>query len=95
MYKIKHRATAVETKHKVLLWLHGNRHEITYKVVAIQGIATHAPQNDEPVVFLQLSERTSSPAQPFITLTLSMLAENSEPVSNSDLFYEPIKTKHA
>lgn len=87
-YKVKHGSSPVGTLHNVSLWLHGNKHVITYKVAAIQGLATFAPENDEPVVFLKIAERTGSPAPPFITITLSMLAADSTPVSKADAFYE-------
>ena len=91
MYKVKHKANAVGTVHNVRMLLHGNIHEIAYKVAAIQGLATFAPQNDEPVVFLKIAERTGSPAPPFLSLPLSMLADNSTPIDEGSSFYQEIK----
>lgn len=95
MVKVKYKAVAVGTVHNVRMLLHGNIHEIAYKVAAIQGLATFAPQNDEPVVFLKIAERTGSPAPPFLTITLSMLASESKPLSEKDCFYEETDTSHA
>lgn len=90
-YKIKHGANAIGTKHHVKMWLHGNVFSITYEVKAIQGLATFAPQHDEPVIFLKIAQRTGSPAPPYITVTLSMLADDSAPATMEDFFYDEVK----
>ena len=63
-----------------------------YRVIAVTGVATHLPSEDEPVVYLRLNRKVARPVDTFISLPLSEFVSAFEQSTEGDIFWEDGKS---
>ena len=63
-----------------------------YKVIEVTGNRDNTPNQDSPVIWMELAEKSSGTMPQFISLPLSCFPGRVKPVFDTDEFWEQVKT---
>lgn len=63
-----------------------------YNVLEVTGDATNSPNQDGPIVWMELGEKNPGTLQQFISLPLSVFSQRVLPNGEGDKFWEETKS---
>lgn len=89
MTKIKKGASPIGTKHHLVCYTGKGPAQVTYAVRAVTGTDTNIPGGD-PVIYLAFAggrEQSFNSPQVYVSMPLSMLAQEAMPVTEADKFW--------
>ena len=97
MVKIKKGIDPIGTSQLIRMQLAGAYTWQQYKVIEVTGDATNTPNQDAPIIWMELAEKNPGTLQQFISLPLSAFGvgepnQRVMPLEGTDKFWESGKT---